>query len=120
MAFELKMSFEVSRSLTSSSGKLQSTMGSSLSISPLGEYPGLVAEAVGRAEEGDIRDQGSHARFRSAWRRYPCADREDWCPCRDSSSACARETRSCETEDLNLVPAVDVGGEAEDCLNHLS
>jgi hypothetical protein len=59
MAFDVKMSSEVARSLTRSSGKVQSSMSSPASISQLGAYDELVAEAVDQADEKDIRDRGS-------------------------------------------------------------
>jgi hypothetical protein len=55
----VKMSSEVARSLTRSSGKVQSSMSSPASISQLGAYDELVAEAVDQADEKDIRDRGS-------------------------------------------------------------
>lgn len=114
MAFDVKMLSELSRSSTSSSGRLKATMSSSAPISLFGAYAGPVAEAaVGLADEDedDIRkNQVSHARFGSAWRCYPCAMVGKRCPCRDSLSD-TQEMRSRVTEDQSLVPVP----EAEVC-----
>jgi hypothetical protein len=71
MSFDVKMSSDASRSLTNSSGKLQSTKSSPAAISQLGELAGLVDEVVWWADVGNMRAQVSHAQFGSAWRVIP-------------------------------------------------